>query len=383
MVLNNNNAGVKSKKVAIFSAFYPFRGGIAQFNARLFRSLEKIVNIEAFTFKNQYPKFLFPGTTQFVDEDDKTDPIPAKRIVSTFNPLTYNSSAAKIRQSNPDIFITNYWMSFFSVFMRLMAKSLPKNVKKIAIVHNLIPHEKRFFDSRLNKKFIYNYDGFVVMSQAVQQAVLSIRPDAKCLLIEHPWYDHFGDKISRFEAAKILNIESNKKTLLFFGIIREYKGLDILIDAFSSLDTSYQLIIVGEVYGDAAVYHEKISNSSNPNIHFFNEYIPDDKVHLYFSVADLCILPYRSATQSGITATSFFYEVPIIATNVGGLKETVIPNEMGLIIPPEDTEALKSAILNYFENQLDTKFKQNISKRKQINSWDQYALNVIQFAENC
>ncbi len=369
-------------KISIFSAFYPFRGGIAQFNARLVRSLEKENEVSAFTFKKQYPNLLFPGTSQFVGENDLVDKIVAKRIVSTFNPLTYLGAANAIKNSNPDVFITNYWMSFFGIFMGVFASKQSPETKKIAIIHNLIPHEKRFFDKWLNNYFLKRYDGFVIMSESVKKDLLASKTDAKYIQLNHPWYDHFGSKISTLEAREKLKISPTKKTILFFGLIRDYKGLDVLIDAFSGLNDEYQLVIAGEVYSNLQKYEEQIAESkSRDRIFFVNQYIQDSEVQMYFSAADVCVLPYRSATQSGITATSFHFEVPIIATNVGGLNESIGITELGLIVDEPNPKLLQEAISNYFENNLKEKFQINIRKGKEKNSWDNFAKSLISFSK--
>lgn len=369
-------------KISIFSAFYPFRGGIAQFNARLVRSLEKENEVSAFTFKKQYPNFLFPGTNQFVGENDLVDKIEAKRIVSTFNPFTYLGAAKTIKAASPDLFITNYWMSFFGIFMGLFASKQKKEITKLAIIHNLIPHEQRFFDKWFNHFFLKRYDGFVVMSDSVKNDLLSCKPNAKYIQLNHPWYDHFGEKISALEAREKLKISPTKKTILFFGLIRDYKGLDLLIDAFSELNDEYQLVIAGEVYSNLQKYERQIAQSkAQSRIFFFNQYIPDSEVQNYFSAADVCILPYRTATQSGITATSFHFEVPIIATNVGGLKKIIELPELGLIVEEPKTNMLKDAICCYFENNLKEKFQINIRKEKESNTWGEFAKSLISFSK--
>lgn len=370
-------------KISIFSAFYPFRGGIAQFNAKLFRELEKDHEVCAFTFKKQYPDFLFPGKSQFVDDNEKVDKIPAKRIVSTFNPFTYFNAAKKIRQANPDVFISNYWMSLFGFFTGIMASGQSKQTTKIALIHNLIPHEPRFFDKWLNSFFLKRYDGFIVMSEAVKIDLIKSKSDAKFIQLEHPWYDHFGELIEQSEARNELKILQNKKTLLFFGLIRDYKGLDLLINAFSRLNDEFQLVIAGEVYGNPEKYENQIANSpSKERIFFFNRYIPDNEVKFYFSASDVCILPYRSATQSGITATSFHFEIPVIATKVGGLEETVKDNVNGLIVDQPDAELIKSAIQKYFMDGTKEKFQHTLRMEKSGNSWKQFAESLVLFTKS-
>lgn len=369
---------MKKLRISIFSAFHPFRGGIAQFNERLAKELEKDHTVKAFTFKNQYPDFLFPGTSQYVTTENKG--IQAERIVSTFNPFTYLLAAKKIKQSQPEVFILNYWMTFFSVFSVLFAKILPRKSKKIALVHNLIPHEKRFFDTLLNRLFLSQYTHFVVLSKAVEQAILSMQPTASIKLLQHPWYDHFGEKIDKQEAKQQLGVALDKKTLLFFGLIRDYKGLDVLLKSFNQLPDDYQLIIAGEVYGKTEKYNQLIMKSANTSIYFFNQYIPDDEVAIYFSAVDVCVLPYKSATQSGITATSFHFEIPLIASNVGGLAETIEHGKTGIIVPPNDEKALVLSIEDFFTQGKIEKFQENIRFEKSKNSWENFSKELIDFA---
>lgn len=367
-------------KISIFSAFYPFRGGIAQFNARLTKELVKENTVKTFTFKKQYPNFLFPGKSQFVDSIVNSDPVKADRIVSTFNPFTYFSAAKKIKRSQSDVFITNYWMTFFGPFMGIFGK-YTKGMKRIALVHNLVPHEKRFFDVWFNRFFVKQYDGFVVLSEAVKKDILDIAPTAKVLMMEHPLYDHFQDKMNQEQAKIELNVDPMKKTLLFFGIIRDYKGLDNLILAMEHLGDDYQLIIAGEVYGDRQKYADLIEQSSKKNaIYFFNQFISDDEVHRYFSAADLCVLPYRSATQSGVTAISHYFELPVLATNVGGLKETITHGKTGWIIEQSEPSQISDGITTFFTETNSQQVNLALKALKEERSWSQFASKIIDFS---
>ncbi len=369
-------------KISIFSAFYPLRGGIAQFSALLFRSLEKKHTVKAFTFKRQYPDFLFPGETQFVTEKDNADIIPAIPILDSINPITYFFSAKKINKEKSDLYISNYWMTFFGPSMGIIARLLNKNTKQIAILHNVIPHEKRFFDKPFNRFFLNKTDGFVVMSDIVLKDLLSLKPNAKYIRIDHPIYNHFGNKINQKEAQEKLNLSSDKKTILFFGFIRDYKGLDLLIEAMDLLDNSYQLIVAGEVYGSFDKYNTIINNSnSKERIHLFNKYISDDEVSIYFSAADVCVLPYKSATQSGITAIANHFTLPIIATDVGGLKETINHNKTGLIINQPKKEQISESIELYFTSNYKEEFSKNILTENQNHSWDNFTDKLMIFSQ--
>ncbi len=321
-------------QIAYLSTFYPFRGGIAQFNASLYRELRKMGhNVDAFTFTCQYPSFLFPGKTQFVQDGDIVDIIDSKQVLNTVNPFSYITAAKKIKNTNPDLLIMKYWMSYFAPSLGCVAKKMSSKTKVITILDNVIPHEKRFFDKALTKCFLNKNDGFIAMSEKVRNDLLLYSPNAKSTLIPHPIYDHFGEIIDKSAARKKLKIDHDKKTVLFFGFIRDYKGLDLLIDAFGMLDNSYQLVIAGEAYGSFDKYDDYISKNPNrQNIHKFIKYIADNEVNTYFSAADVCILPYKEATQSGITGISYHFETPMIATDVGGLQEFIRHNKTGLIV---------------------------------------------------
>lgn len=368
------------RKIAILSTFYPYRGGIAQFSGALFRALESSSEVRAFNFSKQYPSFLFPGETQYVKEGDKADEIPSERVLNSTSPFSFLKTASKINAFDPDIFISNYWMTFFGPAMGTVAKRISPKAKKIAILHNVIPHEKRFYDQASNRYFLNNHDGFVVLSESVEKDLLSLKPDAQFLRIPHPNYNHFGDKWIRKEAQAKLKIDSEKKTLLFFGIIRDYKGLDLLLNAFSKLDASYQLLIAGECYGSFDKYQQLIDLSgAKERIFVFNQYISDQEVPVFFSAADVCILPYKSATQSGITAIAHHFCLPLIATDVGGLKESIQHDKNGLIIPFPDKNLLFEAIELYFKKSKMEPFSHQLALENKENSWSSFAAKLLEF----
>lgn len=369
------------KKIAILSTFYPYRGGIAQFSGALFRALETSNEVRAFNFSKQYPAFLFPGETQFVKSGDNADEIPSERLLNSTSPISYLKTASKINAFGPDLFISNYWMTFFGPAMGTVAKRVSPTAKKIAILHNVIPHEKRFYDQPSNRYFLNNHDGFVVLSEAVEKDLVSIKPDAKFIRIPHPNYNHFGEKLDKRTAKQQLNIDLDKKTLLFFGIIRDYKGLDLLLTTFSKLDSSYQLLIAGECYGSFEKYQKLIEVSgAKDRIFCFNQYISDQEVPVFFSAADVCILPYKSATQSGITAIAHHFCLPLIATDVGGLKETIKHEKNGLIIPIPHVDELLSAIQFYFEKAKYQPFSKQLELENEENSWGNFANKLLEFS---
>lgn len=368
------------EKLTFFSALPPFRGGIAQFSEQFRKAIVKVRDVESFTFRHQYPNFLFPGQSQF-EENHPVFHFP--RIVSTFRPWTYLTALVSLRKSKGNVFITSYWMSFFGPMMGFWARFLPKKTVKIALIHNLVPHEKRFFDDAFNRFFLSHYDGFIVLSESVKQAVLAQKPGALTRVLKHPSYQQFGKKMDKQHARQEIGIDANKKTILFFGLIRDYKGLDILLEAFSKMDDAFQLLIAGEVYGERKVYDDLIEQSKNKQVYFVDQFIPSDKVAFYFSASDLCVLPYRTATQSGIKAMCDVFQLPVLVSQVGGLAEDIALNENGFIIEDMSPDALAAQInLLFAEDQLENVAKNLLfQSEKQENEWDEFAESVLEFAD--
>jgi len=367
-------------KVVFFSALPPYRGGISDFSELVVSAMEQLCDLKAFTFKKQYPNFLFPGKTQLsLNKLSKSYP----RIISGFNPLSYFSAVRQLKKSSPTIFITNYWMTFFAPMNVFFSKSLKKDCLKIAIIHNLIPHEKRFFDTFFNRIFVKSYDGFIVLSESVKKDLLAIDPAAKHCLLKHPSYNQFGDKIAREEAAAALGLDPTKKILLFFGLIRNYKGLDLLLQAFSNLNKEFILLIAGEVYGDEITYTNLIAKSKNKNIHFVNQFIDEQDVKLYFSVADLCVLPYKSATQSGIQALANSFCLPVLISNVGGLAEDIVDEKNGFILNDINPLAIQKKIEEIFNENKLIQIEENLKIENLLlnDTWTKFSDSLIQFCD--
>ena len=368
-------------KIAFLSTFFPFRGGIAQFNALLYRALEKNNSVKAFTFKRQYPNFLFPGETQMVQENDQVDEIPSERVLDSISPASWWNAARKINQFEPDLILTKYWMTFFGPSLGYILKKMRPKTIRISILDNVIPHEKRFFDGFANRLFLSNNDGFIVMSDAVLSDLLSLKPHAKYIRLNHPVYNHFGESVDQKWAQEKLGLNPELKTLLFFGFIRDYKGLDLLIEAMNHLDETYQLIIAGEVYGSFDTYQKSIdTNKNKARIHCFQKYISDEEVPLFYSASDVCLLPYKSATQSGITSIAHHFNLPIIATDVGGLKETIHHRKTGLIVEKPEAEAIAAGIQQFFNVEDRASMTEEIIREKEANSWENFAKKTMEFA---
>lgn len=371
-------------KIAILSCFYPYRGGISQFNACVLQELEKSHTVKAFNFRRQYPDILFPGKTQYVTKDDNAVPVESQALLDTANPFSYIATARAIREWNPDLLIMRYWMSWFAPSLGYIARHMKKGCKVISILDNVVPHEPHFFDRPFTKYFLKPQDGFVVLCNAVRQDLLNIMPDARHICTPHPLYSHFGEKMQREEAEKAVGIKNgNTKNILFFGLIREYKGLDLLIEAFGKLDKSYRLIVAGEPYGSFEKYQKLIDASPNKeNIILNTNYIEDSQVSKYFSSADVCVLPYRSATQSGISSISYHFEVPMITTDVGGLRETIGERGTGVIMENGEAATIARAIEDYFapENAgMRGEMILNIRKEKERLSWGTFCSKLEDF----
>ena len=368
-------------RIAILSCFHPFRGGISQFNAGILQGLaEEGHTVKAFNFTRQYPSLLFPGKTQYVTPDDEAVPVESEAVLDTANPFTWGRTARKIRAWKPDLLVMRYWMSWFAPSLGHVARRA--GCPAVAIVDNAVPHEKRIFDTPLTKYFFKGCAGFITLSEAVKNDVLRLRKDAKVIVLPHPLYSHFGEKLPREEAARMLGIDPAKKTLLFFGLIRAYKGLDILLEAFRSLPEDYQLLVAGEPYGSFDRYQKIIDGlPGKDRVHLFLHYVKDSEVKRYFSAADVTVLPYRTATQSGISSVSYHFEVPMIVTDVGGLRDTIGDRGTGLVVSAPDSTLVRDGILQYFaDDAIRLRCTEAIRREKQRLSWRGFCSNLTAFA---
>lgn len=371
-------------KIAILSCFYPFRGGIAQFNANLLTELGRSHDVRAFNFTRQYPAFLFPGKTQLVTPEDEAAQIESTAVLDTANPFNWSQAAKAIRSWGPDLLVLRYWMSYFAPSLGYVARKMAPGCKVVAILDNVVPHEQHFFDSFLTKRFVRSLSGSVTLCKEVAGDLLKLVPSAPHAVLHHPVYSHFGSRIPRPEAERALGLERGKKTLLFFGLIRAYKGLDILLRAFESLSSDYQLIIAGEPYGSFESYQSLIdSNPNRSRIHLYPRYIRDSEVKLYFSAADLAVLPYRSATQSGISAIATHFEVPMLVTDVGGLRETIAERGTGIVCTGAEPSCIASEIERYFSDAfLRSELSSHIFKANSELSWDNFCSKLLSFVNS-
>lgn len=369
-------------RIALLSCFHPYRGGIAQFNANLFEELGKTHDVRAFNFSRQYPDFLFPGKTQYVTQEDEAVSVGAEALLDTANPFSWGRTAREIRRWAPDLLLVRYWMSWFAPSLGWVVRHAGPHCRTVGILDNVIPHERHWFDAPLTRWFVRGLDGAVTLCEEVGKDLAALRPDIPRTVLPHPIYTHFGHRIPRAEAERRLGLEPGRKTLLFFGLIREYKGLDILLRAFDLLDGSYQLVIAGEPYGSFEKYRRLIDGGRDQQgVRVFPDYIRDSEVKTYFSAADLTVLPYRSATQSGISSVSTHFEVPLVVTDTGGLRETVGERGTGIVCDTATPECIADAIRRYFaEPQLRESLHAGMLAEKERLSWSRFARDLTDFA---
>ena len=366
----------EGKHIVIVGPAHPLRGGLATYNERLARELMLKNHVTLLTFSLQYPNFLFPGQSQFSD-DLKPEDLSIDIALNSINPLNWFLVGRKYKKIKPDIIIFRYWMPFFGPCFGTFARIVKSNhhTQIIAITDNIIPHEKRFFDTPFSKYFLPVLDGAVAMSRKVlgdlQNFPIS-KPVKKTGYHAHPLYDNFGRSVSKSEACESLGLDENKRYILFFGFIRNYKGLDILLEAMSLLPESLKdvnLLVAGEYYEDSAPHDEIIAQKQlGKRVELHTKFIPNDEVRLYFSAADIVAQPYRNATQSGVSQVAYHFETPMIITNVGGLSELVPHGEAGWVCEPM-AESLAAAIVSmYVPKRLDH-IRNSLKELKKQFSW--------------
>ena len=381
-------------KIVIVGTAYPMRGGIAQYNALLYKYLSVNENVVLYSFKRQYPEFLFPGKTQY-EQGTPSVKIPEdknKVTVDSINPFNWIINGFKISREKPDLIIYKYWLPFFGpcFFTISFIAKLFSGAKVFFICDNVIPHEKRFGDRLFTKLAFSQADYFLVMSKTVEEDLKIFSNDKPVKLLQHPVYNLFGEKVSK-EDAKSAILEKykvdirNENVILFFGYIRKYKGLKYLIDSLKKVLSviKVKLLIVGEFYEDEKLYTDQIKNLNLENdVMIISDFVPDENVKYFFSACDAVILPYIDATQSGITQIAYYYDKPVIATDVGGLSEVVINNFTGLVVKPESSEAIADAVISFYKNNLEEIFSGNVMEEKKKYSWENFTDEIMNLVNN-
>ena len=370
-------------KIVILGTAYPYRGGLASYNERLAREfITEGHEAEIITFTLQYPGFLFPGKTQYTESPA---PLGLKilRALNSINPFSWIKTGYTIRKSNPDILLIKYWHPFMSPSFGTVARIVKKNnsgkTRIICIFDNVIPHEKSLVDRSLTKYFTYSIDGAVVMSRSVGEDLKKFRVNIPVLYNPHPLYDNYGSLIPREAALKKLKLENEYTYLLFFGFIRAYKGLDLLIDAFADnrlRNKRLKLIVAGEFYDSDAPYKEQIKkNNLGDEVILYDRFISEDEVSTFFSAAALVVQPYRNATQSGVTQIAYHFGKPMLVTNVGGLGEIVTDGKSGYVVEP-DPAAIADAIIDFVGNERYNQYSEGVIKEKGKFTWDKLVASI-------
>lgn len=367
-------------KIVIVSTAYPWRGGIAHYNALLAAHLRQRHTVETITFKRQYPKLFFPGKTQ--EESGNALPpggaTPAPQWVDSINPLNWIGVAKAIRRRQPDLLIFKYWLPFFGPCFGTIAKLAKRGAKTKAlfICDNVIPHERRPGDVAFTQYAFKQADYFIVQSDAVEKELLQHFPGAQYRKAPHPVFEIFGAAMSKAAARQELGLAA-KNVILYFGYVRRYKGVMVLLEAMQHLQAwqaeigETSLLVVGEFYDDEQKYRQRRRELNLDScVRFVADYVPNEQVARYFSAADAVVLPYLSATQSGIAQIAYNFDKPVIATNVGGLAEVVINEETGFLVPPNEPRALAEAIRRFYREQRENEFAAKVKIEKRNYSWE-------------
>lgn len=360
--------------VIIVGPAYPYRGGIAALNERLAYEYQKQGHkVEIYTFTLQYPNFLFPGKTQY-SESPAPEDLKIYRKINSCNPFNWIKIGKEIKKKNPDLVITRFWLPFMAPCLGTIERVVKRNkhTKVVSLVDNIIPHEKRIGDKIFASYFVKSTQGFVAMSRSVLEDLSLFDSKKPRVYSPHPLYDHYGLRISNQEAQNNLGLDTSCKYVLFFGFIRGYKGLDLLLDAFGNKrlrELNVKLIVAGEFYGNEEQYMKQIKDLGiEDRVELHTYFIPDDKVNNYFCAADIVAQPYRTATQSGVTQVAFHFEKSMLVTNVGGLPEIVPHGKIGYVVEPDANEIAK-ALIDFYENEREKEFEQNVKEKKRKYEW--------------
>lgn len=364
--------GKQLADVVILSPAHPLRGGIASSTERLAEELQRQGSrVIIYSFYLQYPEFLFPGKTQFTD-DPAPEGLDIRPAVNSVHPLNWLRVGRELARLRPGLLIVRYWLPFMAPALGTIARLARRNglTKVIAIADNIIPHERRPGDRLFTRYFAGSVDGFIVMSRSVGDEARLFAPRKPVAYVPHPIYDNYGPIVSRARALEYLQLPEAHRYLLFFGFIRRYKGLDLLLRAMADERLhALRLIVAGEFYEDPAECRRLIRELGlEERVWLFDRYIPNEEVKYYFGAADLVVQPYRTATQSGISQLAYHFERPMVVTRVGGLPEIVGHGESGYVVDIDPT-AIADAIADYFSRGREAEMTRAVRSRKGEFSW--------------
>ncbi len=370
---------MSKKKILILGTAYPFRGGLAAYNERLAEEMQQTDEVEIWTFTVQYPGIIFPGKSQY-----STDPAPAhlriRRLINSVNPLNWWKVGRQIRRWAPDLIIVKYWLPLMGPCLgTLLRLGKRGQTKVVSVLDNVVPHEKRPGDVPFTRYFLKPVDAFIAMSQSVLNDLRQFEPSKPASLIPHPIYDNYGAIVSKAAARAHLKLDENKRYILFFGFIRQYKGLDLLLQAMAEepmRKLDIHLIVAGEFYEDAAPYQQLLQQLQlGDRVLMHTDFIPNEAVKYYFCAADLVVQPYKSATQSGISQIAYHFEKPMVVTNVGGLVEMVPDGKVGFQCEPEPP-AIAAAVEKYYVEEREADMTAALREEKKQYSWERMAAEI-------
>ena len=373
-------------KIVILGTAHPYRGGLAVYNERLAKEFINEGNdVDIITFSLQYPSFLFPGKTQYSSEPPP-EGLKIERLINSINPFNWIIAGKKIRKIAPDIIVIKFWLPFMAPCLGTIARIVGRNNKTrvVSILDNIIPHEKRVGDKLPARYFTSSVDGFVAMSDSVLNDLKEFDKQKPRIFSPHPLYDNFGRKATREDSIRHLNLDPDMRYLLFFGLIRDYKGLDLLLEAFAEpvfRDMKVSLIVAGEFYGESEKYFSLEKDLGlEGHIIWNRNFVPDSEVKFYFGAADIIVQPYKSATQSGVTQIAYHFEKPMLVTNVGGLAEIVPHGKAGYVVEPEKREIAK-ALSEFFIGKKENSFLKGLLEEKAKYSWSNMTRAIKKAAE--
>ena len=377
---------MSKKRILIVGPAHPLRGGLATYNERLAEVLNEAGHeCDILSFSLQYPKLLFPGKTQ-LSSDSAPNNITIHAEINSINPLNWISVGLKFKKAKYDIVVFRYWMSFMAPAFGTIARIIKSNAhtKILAITDNVIPHERKFFDAAFTNYFLPVCDGFLTMSESVKQDLIDLKLTQPIAYVPHPMYDTFGTAIDKNEAKKLLGLDTDTNYLLFFGFIRKYKGLGLLLNAFADerlKALNLKLIVAGEFYEDKNPYLEQIEKLGlKDRVIVCDDFIPNNQVSTYFCASDVVIQPYLNATQSGVTQIAYYYNKPMIVTNVGGLAELVPNNKVGFVCNVSEQE-IADAMYNFYTQQKDQAFTKAAEQEKQRFTWQNLCNQLLNLAK--
>jgi len=373
-------------KIIIIGPAHPLRGGLATFNQRLAKEFIRLGHdCFIYSFSLQYPSFLFPGKTQYSDEPTP-EGIKIFSAINSINPFNWIKIGNRLKKEKPDIILVRYWLPLMGPALGTILRQVKKNkhTKIVCLADNIIPHEHRFGDKAFTKYFLKPCDAFITMSEKVMNDLLLFEKTKPVQLVQHPLYDNFGNIISKQVAREKLKIKKEELLILFFGFIRKYKGLDLLLQAMANekiKQSGIKLLIAGEFYEDEKLYSELIEKLEiRDQLILKTDFIPDSEVKYYLCAADAVIQPYRSATQSGVTPLAYYFEKPMIVTNVGGLPSLVPDGKAGIVVDP-NPNSIAEGILKFYQLGEDY-FIPHLRNEKQKYSWTNMVNTIIQLADD-